>query len=68
MILNTLRRTQAERRQFDPSDRKDLLALKYFKNNGRWKGSCPFFLEDPYIDVPGMCYHIYSDYMLDRVK
>ena len=33
-----------------------------------WKGSCPFFLEDPYIDVPGMCYHIYSDYMLDRVK
>jgi len=68
MILNTLRKTQAERRQFDPSNRKDLLDLKYFKTTGRWKGSCPFYLEDPFIDVPGMCYRKYTDYMIDKVK
>jgi hypothetical protein len=68
MILSTFRRAFAPRREFDPADKKDLLELKYFKKNRKWKQGCPFYLEDPFIEVPAMCYHKYTEYMLSKIK
>jgi len=68
MILNTFRRAFNERREFDPSSKKDLNELKFFKEKGKWKQGCPFYLEDPFIEVPAMCYHKYTEYMLAKVK
>lgn len=67
MVLNTFRRSLVQRKDFDPSNREDLKALKYFKDNGKWKGACPFYLEDPYIEVPAMCESKFTDYMLSKV-
>ena len=68
MILRTFRRAFNERREFDPSSKKDLRELKFFKEKGKWKEGCPFYLEDPFIEVPAMCYHKYTEYMLTKVK
>jgi hypothetical protein len=68
MILTTFRKAFAERREFNPADKKDLAELKYFKVNGKWKQGCPFYLEDPYIEVPAMCDHKFTNYMLLKVK
>ena len=68
MILSTFRRAFAPRREFDPSSKQDLLELKYFKKNRKWKQGCPFYLEDPFIEVPAMCYHRYTEYMLAKIK
>jgi hypothetical protein len=57
-----------QRREFDPSSKEDLLELKYFKKNGKWKNGCPFYLEDPFIEVPAMCDSRYTDYMLSKLK
>jgi hypothetical protein len=68
MILSTFRRAFNERREFDPSSRQDLIELKFFKEKGKWKQGCPFYLEDPFIEVPAMCDHKYTNYMLTKVK
>lgn len=68
MILNTFRRAFVERREFNPADKKDLSELKYFKIHGKWKQGCPFYLEDPYIEVPAMCDHKFTNYMLLKAK
>jgi hypothetical protein len=68
MILSTFRRAFTARREFDPSSKKDLSELKFFKEKGKWKQGCPFYLEDPFIEVPAMCYHKYTEYMLEKVK
>jgi hypothetical protein len=66
MLLTTFRRTFSPRREFNPASNEDLLELKYFKDNGKWKSGCPFFLEDPFIEVPAMCASKFTDYMLTR--
>jgi hypothetical protein len=53
-----------QRRKFNPSDSNDLKELTYFKQNGRWKSSCPFFLEWPYQDIVSMCQERYTNFML----
>ena len=68
MSLQTFRRSFSARREFDPSSREDLLELKYFKDTGKWKNGCPFYVEDPFIEVPAMCYFKYTDYMLSQMK
>ena len=68
MILTTFRRAFNERREFDPSKKHDLLELKHFKQTGKWKEGCPFFLEEPFIEVPAMCDSKYTNYMLTKVK
>jgi hypothetical protein len=67
-MLSTFRRSFNPRREFDPSSKKDLNELKFFKEKGKWKQGCPFYLEDPFIEVPAMCYHKYTEYMLAKVK
>jgi len=68
MNLKTFRRSYNPRREFDPSSKADLLELKYFKDNGKWKNGCPFYIEDPFIEVPAMCYYKYTEYMLSQIK
>jgi hypothetical protein len=56
------------RRYFNPAKKQDLLDLKYFKENGKWKDGCPFILEEPYLEIPAMCEAKYSSYMLSKLK
>ena len=57
-----------ERRIFNPSDSTDLKELKYFIANSKWKKGCPFYLEDPWEDIPAMCKDKYARYMLASLK
>lgn len=68
MNLQTFRRSFNPRREFDPANKKDLLELKFFKKNGKWKNGCPFYLEDPFIEVPAMCESKFTNHMLDKMK
>jgi len=68
MNLSTFRRSFNPRREFNPADKKDLLELKYFKQKGKWKNGCPFYLEDPFVDIPAMCESKFTRYMLDSMK
>jgi hypothetical protein len=68
MNLSTFRRSFNPRREFNPADKKDLLELKHFKQKGKWKNGCPFYLEDPFVDIPAMCENKFTRYMLDSMK
>jgi hypothetical protein len=68
MNLQTFRRSFNPRKEFDPANKKDLLELKFFKKNGKWKNGCPFYLEDPFIEVPAMCESKFTNHMLDKIK
>lgn len=52
------------RRRFDPSRKEDLNELKYFISHSKWKSGCPFYLEDPWSDIPIMCKEKYTQHML----
>ncbi len=68
MASIVLFRNAPTQRKFDPSSKKDLQELKFFKENNKWKTTCPFTLEYPYLDIPGMCAFKYTDYMLQKLK
>jgi hypothetical protein len=68
MYLSTITRSMHQRREFNPSKKEDLMELKYFKKNGKWEKGCPFYLQDPFIEVPGMCDSMYTTYMLEKIK
>lgn len=55
------------RRRFDPSNQNDLLELKYFLENRKWKDGCPFLVEFPWEDIPAMCKDKYATYMLSQI-
>jgi hypothetical protein len=67
MVLNTFRRNIIQRRDFDPTKAEDLVELKYFKDNGKWKSVCPFYLEEPFIEVPAMCESKFTNFMLAKI-
>lgn len=68
MYLSTIARSIHQRREFNPAKKEDLTELKYFKRNGKWKNGCPFYLQDPFIEVPAMCDSIYTNFMLEKLK
>ncbi len=68
MNLSTFRRSFNPRREFDPSSKKDLEEFKFFKKNGKWKNGCPFFLEDPFVEIPAMCESKFTNHMLDKMN
>lgn len=43
-----------EKREFNPTDRRDLQAYQYFVINGRWEDGCPFIVEWPFLNVLDM--------------
>lgn len=53
-----------ERREFNPSDLKDVQELRYFMKNNKWKNSCPFEVKLPYVDAPAMCKDKYIKFVL----
>ena len=68
MRASLLNRMTEPRRIFDPTKREDQMELKHFIKNGAWKAKCPFYEEFPWDDIPAMCKHKYSEYMLAKVK
>ena len=55
MILTKLNQKVLESRHtFDTNSKSDLEEYKYFLTNNKWRNSCPFFLEWPYLTVPDM--------------
>lgn len=57
-----------DRRLFDPAKKNDLLELKYFMLNGKWKQGCPFYQEYPWEDIPAMCKDKYTAHQLAKLK
>jgi len=69
MYLTTFQKHNVSRRRFfDPSNKEDLKELKFFIARTKWKNGCPFFLEEPFIDIPAMCENKFTRYMLAKVK
>jgi len=56
------------RRQFDPSSKKDLQELFYFRKNAKWKNGCPFLLEWPHSDIVTMCINVFTNHALKKLK
>jgi hypothetical protein len=68
MNLQTFRRSFNPRREFDPASKQDLQEFKHFKKTGKWKNGCPFYLEDPFIEIPAMCESKFTNYMLEKMN
>lgn len=45
------------KREFDATNRADLVAYSDFLKKSQWKNGCPFILEWPFTDVVGMIKH-----------
>ena len=43
-----------QKRYFNPYSKKDIREYKYFLDNNRWNGLCPFQLEWPYLTIVEM--------------
>jgi hypothetical protein len=56
------------RRRFDPKSSEDLKELKHFVLNNSWTTLCPFYLEDPWEDIPTMCKDKFVTYTLKRMN
>jgi hypothetical protein len=56
------------RRFFDPAKKTDLMELKFFIQHGRWQNSCPFYLEEPFLDIPAMCERKFAQHQLSKIK
>lgn len=41
---------------FDPSNPDHILEFAGYAKYRKWKDGCPFYLEDPYTDIPTMLY------------
>jgi hypothetical protein len=57
-----------ERRLFDPNKKSDLLELKFYLENSKWRNGCPFYVEYPWEDIPAMCKDKYALHMLSKLK
>lgn len=71
--MNTLlSRVVYDRKEFDPFDRDHLLAYKYFIENRKWNGNCPFHLLWPHDSVPEMIktklVNTFIDVMIEHVE
>jgi hypothetical protein len=43
-----------QKRYFNPNSKTDIQDYKYFLDNNRWNGLCPFQLEWPYLTIVEM--------------
>ena len=53
-----------QRQRFDPSNPSHLDELRYFKVNSKWENGCPFYLEEPFLEIPVLCYQRMTDHHL----
>lgn len=61
-VLNNV----VQRRLFDPSKKEDLAQLKHYIDHNHWIGNCPFYLQEPWDNIPAMCMHKYAEYSLSQ--
>lgn len=66
MRYSLARNGMKERRKFDPNKEEDLKELKHFINTNQWISGCPFYLEDEWDNIPVMCMHKYTHWMLNK--
>jgi hypothetical protein len=59
-----LNRYVSKREYFDPANEQHLKQLAYFVKNGRWQNGCPFYLEQPYLEIPAMCSNRFLEHSL----
>lgn len=58
-----------QRHQFDASKDSDLeLVKKYLHKNSWGTDGCPFYLEWPYLDIPGMIKDKITKYTIQELK
>jgi hypothetical protein len=50
-----------KRRQFDPESLDDIVELKFFRDNGKWREGCPFILDTHHVNIPMMCLDRFVD-------
>jgi hypothetical protein len=43
-----------QKRKFDPKNKKDIELFRMFLIENKWKGPCPFILEEPHTVIPEM--------------
>lgn len=65
---SVLDRSARNRRDFDPSRKEDLLELRFFLENSKWKNGCPFSLEDGYTEIPYQCFVKFAKYKLNKLN
>jgi hypothetical protein len=53
-FLNQHQLITNQKRIFDPKNKKDVELFKTFLSENKWGGPCPFFLEEPYLNIPDM--------------
>lgn len=51
---------------FDPNNQEHMVAFADFVRYNNWKDGCPFYLEEPYADIPSMLYSKVAEYCVDR--
>ena len=69
-MVNTLYSQQQAfaKRKFDPTKKVDLAVYKTFITTGSWgKGVCPFELEWPALNIPGMIERKISEYAVRNI-
>ena len=49
---SSLRNFIKPREIFDPTNKQHVKEYALFLKMQQWKNNCPFFLEDPYTDIP----------------
>lgn len=56
---------------FDPANPDHMLEFAGFVKHQTWRTGCPFYLEDPYTDIPTMLYTKVAEHavrhLLERV-
>jgi hypothetical protein len=63
-LQTILDRSLSSRVNFDPADSDHLAEVKFFMTEGKWRGSCPFYLEHPFLEIPAMIKHRFLEHTL----
>jgi hypothetical protein len=55
IVASVLGQAKPVRRDFDPTKKDDLLELRYFLDNNKWRNGCPFRLVGEFSEIPYQC-------------
>lgn len=56
------------RELYRPEDKQHRAVFYQFLRNNKWNHTCPFIVEEPYIDVVTMCLRKTVDYYMSKDK
>jgi hypothetical protein len=52
---------------FDPADAAHMMEFAAFVKYKTWRSGCPFYLEEPYTDIPTMLYTKVAEYSVRKL-